>query len=127
MSETLDWSFKAHISNGLTAVASGKMILSAQGKIVVTVPKKDGSAGTATVHVQPGDGGQFLLITSTVYEDLEYKVDSVTTPRVLDGAHILVGSGAVSLLGDTQNTFVFENNGTEDATVTILVGRDATL
>jgi len=38
----------------------------------------------------------------------------------------LIGSGAVSLLGDTQNEFEFTNNTPDEVTINILVGRDAT-
>jgi hypothetical protein len=44
----------------------------------------------------------------------------------LDGPHVLIGAGAVALLGATQNSIEFTNGGSEDATVNILVGRDAT-
>ena len=35
-----------------------------------------------------------------------------------------IGSGAVSLLGNTQNQFEFSNGGAETVTVDILVGRN---
>ena len=54
------------------------------------------------------------------------EVDGSGTTVTLDGAHVLIGSGAVSLLGNTQNQFVFSNAGSGDVTVDILVGRDAT-
>jgi hypothetical protein len=79
----------------------------------------------ATVNVQPGDSGvKFLQVTAGSYEDLTYKVDG-GTQRTLDAPLLLIGGGAVALLGATQKQFEFTNAGATAVTVNILVGRDA--
>ena len=123
MSEKISWSFKVQVTGGPSVVASDTLEVDAYDKIEAVIP----AAGSATINVQPGDGAQFLLITATAYEDLTYEVDPSddTTVVTLDAAHVLIGEGAVSLLGATQNQFVFSNASAADVTVSILVGRDA--
>jgi len=126
MSETISWSFKVQVTGGPSLNATDTIDVDAYDKIVATVKKKNGGAGKATIDIQPGDAAQILLITSTLYEDLTYEVDSSGSTEDLDGPLVLIGAGAVSLLNDTQNQIVFTNNNTSnDATVTVLVGRNA--
>lgn len=83
--------------------------------------------GTAIADIQPGDPGDVLaiLIKSDNYTSITYAVD-MGAPIDLDGPLMLVGPGAVSLLGATCNVFTFINAGTEDAAnITILVLRNA--
>ena len=96
----------------------------AYDKIDIELPATNPS--TATVKIQPGDQAQLLLITSSLYNaDLTYKVDGSGSPIPLDGPLFLVGEGAVSLLGATQQEFKFTNKTSEPASITILVGRNA--
>lgn len=53
-----------------------------------------------------------------------YEVNGTTVP--LDGPHVLIGAGAVALLGESIGMLKFSNGTSEDATVSILAGRDAT-
>ncbi|MGB7539950.1 MAG: hypothetical protein WBM17_15525 [Anaerolineales bacterium] len=123
MSEKIVWSFKAQVSGGPTLSVTDTIEMDAYDKIDATIPKN--SVATA-VEVQPGDGAKFLLILAASYEDLTYKVDDRVGAITLDGPHILIGEGAVSLLHDTQNTLTFTNaNATTDNKVSILVGRTA--
>lgn len=110
------------VVKGPKVSASDTIEVDAYDKIEAVIPV----GGSATVNVQPDDGAQFLLVRAGSYENLTYEVDGSGTTVTLDGLHVLIGSGAVSLLGSTQKQFVFSNGGIADVTVDILVGRDAT-
>jgi hypothetical protein len=116
----ISWSLKVQVTGGPSVAASDTIEVDAYDVLEATVAAGD----SETINVQPGDDAQFLLITATSYKDMTYTVDG-GSGITLDGAHVLIGEGAVSLLGSTQNQFVFSNAGTEDVTVSILVGRDA--
>jgi hypothetical protein len=67
------------------------------------------------------------LITATSYRGLSYKVSTTTADEItLDGPHVLIGSGAVALLVNTPDKFLFANTEATDAKISILVARDAT-
>lgn len=121
MAEKITWALNVQVTGGPKVAASNSMEVNAYDKVETVVPAND----SATVDVQPGDGAKFLLVAAGAYENLTYVVDG-GDPITLDGPHVLIGSGAVSLLGDTQNQFVFTNSGGEDLSVSILVGRNAT-
>lgn len=122
MPNTITYSFTANVSGGPSLTESASVTVEAYDQIEVAVPAGD----STTVDVQPGDGGQLLVITASDYVNITYAVDGSSTIRELDGPHILIGSGAVALLGATQNSIEFSNGGGDEATVCILVGRDAT-
>ncbi len=121
MPESINWTLNVQVVGGPQVSASDAITVGAYDKIEAVVP----SNGGTTVNVQPGDGAQFLLITASSYEHLTYQVDVSVTPITLDGPHLLIGAGAVSLLGATQNQFTFSNSDGGDITVSVLVGRDA--
>lgn len=120
MSKKISWSFKVQVAGGPSLAASDTIEVDAYDVLEAVVA----AGGSETLNVQPGDDAQFLFIMSTSYKDMSYEVDGGSAVT-LDGAHVLVGEGAVSLLGATQNEFKFTNGGGEDVTVSILVGRDA--
>lgn len=131
MPEQITWSFNAKVVDGPQLGDSQALKVEAYDKIDVTIPGgEDAAPGAMTIDVQPGDSGQvrFFLMTSTFYhEKLTYKVDG--GPEVmLDAPLLLIGLGAVKLLGSTQRKFAFANKAgtTKTANVKILVGRDAT-
>jgi hypothetical protein len=98
----------------------------AYDKIGVNVPGE----GSATVEVQPSEEKgrvQFLLINSDQFDDdLTYKVNDLTDVIKLDAPQVLVGDGAVGLLGEPPNKLVLTNDLTQDANIEIIVGRKAT-
>ena len=57
------------------------------------------------------------------HEDLSYDLSG--SPIALDGPHVLIGAGAVSLLGGATS-LTFTNNTGADAVIEILIGRDST-
>lgn len=127
----IDWSFSVTVAGGPKFSATRSVQVDAYDKVDALVPKKaeGGAAGAATVSVQPGGAGkvQFLLITSSVYDDkLTYKVDGGAEVK-LDEPQLLAGDGVVALLNTTQKEFVFKNDmePPQDATVQILAGRRA--
>ncbi|HEV2860970.1 MAG TPA: hypothetical protein VGX48_08195 [Pyrinomonadaceae bacterium] len=128
MAGKIDWSFNVVVAGGPKFSASRSIQVDAYDKVDALVPKKgEGGAGAATVGVQPGGEGkvQFLLITSSVYDDkLTFKVDGGSEVK-LDEPQLLVGDGAVRLLNQTQKEFVFKNDidPPADASVQILAGR----
>lgn len=121
MPEKISWTLNVQVLGGPKVSAADVIEVDAYDRVEAVVP----ASGSVTVDVQPAAGAQFLLTTASSYENLTYTVDG-GTPVTLNGAHVLIGSGAVGLLGTTQNQFVFNNGGAEDVTVNILVGRDAT-
>jgi hypothetical protein len=80
--------------------------------------------GKATVSVKPtaAINVEFLLITSTLYEDLSYRVGDKGDFIVLDQPQLLAG-GIAQTLTASKESFEFENKGEKDAQVTIIVGR----
>ena len=122
MPKKISWTLNVQVVGGPKVSAADIMEVEAYDKIEAVAPAGD----SVTVNVQPGDGALFLLITASSYENLNYEVDASGNPVTLDGTHVLIGSGAVSLLGGTQNQFIFSNGGAANITVEILVGRQAT-
>ena len=123
MSEQLKWSYSVQAVRGPAISGNGILEVDAYLKLNVTVPAE----GTLDVEVLPNGGGsvQLLVINpAKPSKDLTYIVNAVNVP--LDGPHVLIGAGAVSLLAATIGTLQFENAGAEDAEISILVGRDAT-
>ncbi|MBE9534876.1 MAG: hypothetical protein IMF03_07730 [Proteobacteria bacterium] len=136
MSEKINWTTNVQVLQGPKISAIQTVPVEAYDKIEVVIPGgEEGSPEEATVEVQPGDLGdiKLLLISSDQYSSkLTYTVkDSGGTEGAtdveLDSLQVLVGKGAVGLLGVTPVTMEFSNGmGTDkNATITILVGRMA--
>lgn len=125
MSETIKYSFSIQVAGGPKVAEADTIEVEAYDMLEVEVPDSGTSGGVATVNVQPGDSGvKFLQITADSYEDLTYEVDGGSS-QTLDGPLLLIGEGAVALLGATQKQFEFTNAGATAIVVNILVGRDA--
>jgi len=65
-----------------------------------------------------------IINPATPSADLTYEVSG--TAIALDGPHVLLGAGAVALLGAGTSSLTFTNNLADPAAIEILVGRDAT-
>jgi hypothetical protein len=123
MAEKLAFSYSVQAVGGPTVAGGGTMLVDSYAKLNVVVPKKK----TLEVEVQPGAGSglQILLIQPTKPSaELSYK--SGSDSFVLDGPHLLIGSGAVSLLAASVGKLTFDNKSDTDAEISILAGRDAT-
>jgi hypothetical protein len=111
MSEKINWTLNVQVVGGPKISASQTLIVDAYDKIDVVIPGGDSTTpGTATVEVQPGGSGQvqFLLITSSLYDaNLTYSVDGGSAIQ-LDAPQLLMGNGAIGLLGSTQNQFALK-------------------
>lgn len=99
----------------------------AYDKILVNIEK---NITNKTVELQPSTSAgqvQFLMITATDYKNLSYKVNKGSKTFRLDAPHILIGTGAISMLDVAPALLLFSNDSTtQDAAIEILVGRDAT-
>jgi hypothetical protein len=124
MSEKITYSVKAEVADGPTVTVKNSIDVDAYDKIEATIPT-GGAATKVKVKVKPADDASFLLITASSYENISYKVDGGSSVD-LDGPHILIGKGAVGLLGGTQEEFEFTNSASTDTDISILAGRDAT-
>ena len=125
MSETIKYSFSIQVASGPKVADADQIEVEAYDMLEVEVPDSGTSGGVATVNVQPGDSGvKFLQITADSYKDLTYKVDGGSS-QTLDAPLLLIGEGAVALLGATQKQFEFTNAGATAIIVNILAGRDA--
>ena len=123
MPEKLNWSFAARVVGGPTIQRAGDVDVEAYVKLRVTIKK----GASQDVEVFPGAGGaaQLLVISPAVpSEKLTYEVGNAKVP--LDGPHIMIGSGAVGMLGAKVGTLKFENKTAQDAEIEIIAGRDAT-
>jgi hypothetical protein len=125
MSEQIRWAFNVQVVGGPKVSRSSILEVEAYDVLQVDVPDKDTNGGKATINVQPGDEGvKFLLIFTEKDTILTYKVDGGSS-NTLDENLLLIGEGAVKLLGSTQKVFEFTNGTVEPNTVHIYVGRKA--
>jgi hypothetical protein len=127
MSEKINWTLNVQVVEGPKTSASDTITVDAYDKIRVTVGV--GASESKVVEVQPGPAGrvQFLLIKSSQYGDaLTYKVNNAGNAIKLDAPQLLIGDGAVGLLGASPPTTLgFTNNLAQDANIEVLVGRKA--
>ncbi len=134
MPKNLSVSIEAGVSGGPSVSASHGIQITAYDSVEVTIPGAAdlGSATDVAVDVQPtAAAGQvlFLSISSSRYgANLEYDVGGGSTNVALDGPHVFVGQGAIALLGAVPEQLTFRNGLGDglNATLTILVGRQAT-
>jgi hypothetical protein len=131
MPTTMKAILRVEVSGSGTSSATHTVEAEAYDRIEISVPT--GSPNTATVDVQPGGAGQvqLLMLTASAYPadgsgaaQLTYTVDGGDSID-LDAPALMVGSGAVGLLGSV-NQIVLTNDSDEAVDVSIVVGRDAT-
>ena len=123
---TISWKLDVSVAGGPSEAVAQSLSAEAYDKIEVELtdgaPEQTVEIGAATGDVQ------FLLVTSTEYgTGLTYKVNATGNPsHALDGPLQLAGSGAIGLLDFAPTALLFTNGLGSNATVEILVGRDAT-
>lgn len=127
---SINWTLNVHVTDGPKVSATDALAVEAYDKISVVVAA---SEQDKQIEVQPSAGQvQFLLIKSTQYHatDLTYSVGAAEPTKAdrnkLDALQVLMGSGAVELLGSPPDKLFLYNDLAEDVTVEVLVGRDAT-
>lgn len=121
MPEKIAWSISARIDGGPQISKSEIIEVEAYEKFDLVLPK----SGKSTVEVQLGEGlAKFVLIAATKYTKISFAVDG-GTPIALDAPMMLIGAGAVNLLGKKLNTLDFENGNIEDVSIMMLVAGKA--
>lgn len=120
MAEKINWNFVVQALNGPSVSGAGNLEVEAYDKIAVTITAGE----TKQVNLVPS-GTVSLLVINPVVSNADLSYDVGGNAVALDGPHVLIGAGAVSLLGGAAN-LSFTNNTAADATVEILIGRDAT-
>jgi hypothetical protein len=134
MAATINWTLNVHVTGGPKVSATDQVDVDAYDKLgVIVAPTGDG-AGTE-LEVQPGGAGQvqFLLIKASVYHpsDLTYSVGVAepdkTKRKKLDTLQVLIGDGAVELLGAPPDKLFFYNDLADEVSIELLVGRHATI
>jgi hypothetical protein len=123
MAEKVSWTFAARVLGGPTIAQSGEVQVEAYVKVAVTIRK----GTTQNVEIFPGAGGSAQLVLVSPAKPSDKLTYELAGKKVaLDGPHVLIGSGAVGMLGATVGTLKFENQTGEDVDIAILAGRDAT-
>jgi hypothetical protein len=127
MPETIVCQLTVTLGSGPRWTSTRAIEVEATDVIRITV---EAGAEDKEVEVQPGSEVRVLFISpDPPSEKLNYATESGATERhTLDEPHLLPGTGAVGLLGGNAppTSLFFTNEGAVDASVTILVGRDAT-
>lgn len=120
MAETISWNYVAQALNGPAISGAGDLTVDAYDKINVTIT----AGATQQVNLTPS-GTVSLLVINPAAPDVKLTYKIGANNIALDAPHVLIGTGAVSLLGGATN-LSFTNNTGADATIEILLGRDAT-
>lgn len=121
MSETIKWNFVAQVLKG-PSISGADSINGIDAYDKFDISLEDGL--TQTVNLTPGGTTSLMIINpGTPHASLTYELDG--NPVALDGPHVLIGTGAVGLLGGATS-LDFTNNSGDEATIEILVGRDST-
>ena len=121
MSETIKWNFVTQVLKGPSVSAAAAIDeIDAYDKFEIALA----DTGSQVVNLTPGGTTSLLVINPRPpHADLSYELDG--NPVALDGPHVLIGTGAVSLLGGATS-LTFTNNTGADAVIEILIGRDST-
>lgn len=122
MPETIKWNFVTQVLQGPSVSAAGSIVnADAYDKFEVELL----DTVTQVVNLVPAGADISLLVINPKKPDAKLSYDLSGTPVILDGPHVLIGKGAVSLLGGATS-LTFTNSTGADAVIEILVGRDST-
>lgn len=124
MAESIRYTQTVQVTDGPSLSKTALLSSEAYDVISACIEK---TTGPTTINIQPGGTGDVVLlfITSDLYEDLTYTVDSEVTEIDLDMPQLFLG-GQIALLGETCNALKFTNDSaTTDANVKIIVARSA--
>jgi hypothetical protein len=120
MPETIKWNIVTQVLSGPSVSAAASMDVDAYDKFDITI------ADTITQAVDLVPAATIsLLVINPQTPDANLSYDLGGTPVALDGPHVLIGEGAVSLLGGATS-LSFTNSTGAEAVIEILIGRDAT-
>lgn len=124
--EKVTWAAHIDVSAGPKLSVGDTLEVEAYDKVRVTL--EDGATGVV-VDLQPGDAGQvvLLVVSASAYDPpVTWSPDGGTTSVALDAPLVLVGTGAVGLIGTAPKQFQWTNATGALVNVEILIGRDAT-
>lgn len=122
MSETIKWNFVTQVLQGPGVSAADSITdVDAYDKFDISLA----DTVTQAVNLVPAGGNISLLVINPKPPHANLSYDLGGNTIALDGPHVLIGSGAVSLLGGATS-LTFTNTTGADAVIEILVGRDAT-
>jgi len=133
MGHKISWSVDAAVEDGPRLKASQTVEVGAYDKVKGVVVKKDqgtNQPGSTTLEVQPSaqtDAIRFFSITSDRYgKDLVFTVmNGGVADAALEGPLVVVGEGIGALLQKAPKKLKFTNGMDHDATIEVMVGRDA--
>lgn len=134
---TVNLAVSIQVVGGPQLAVSTTKSVEAYDKTGVVIDPGGAAAVEKEVYIQPGDAAQvsLIVITSSLYgPEITYVASDGTDdsdPIVLDEPQIMLGSGAVGLLGVAPKILKFKNehpagDASKKAAIEILVGRDAT-
>ncbi|HEX7151237.1 MAG TPA: hypothetical protein VF618_07095 [Thermoanaerobaculia bacterium] len=109
------------VSDGPRINFKNQLEVDAYDRIDVSVPSDN---TPVNAEVQPGSTVTFLLIRSSVSNDLVTLKNG--TAQISLASPIVLAGGGVGLLAAPAKTLTFTNDSGTDAKITVLVGRDAT-
>jgi hypothetical protein len=121
MPEKIAWSMSARVDGGPQISINEILEVEAYEKVNVILPGQK----KTTIEVQQSEGlARLILIAPDKYEKLHFSVDG-GSPIALDHPIMLVGEGAVNLLGKKQNVLEFNNENPDNVSVMMLVAGKA--
>lgn len=124
MPELISWMVSIRARSGPQIMRNGDLPVDAYEKISVTLEHDDEAEVTVAPGKWAGVTGLFVD-ASTFDEKLTLKLKDGKTIK-LDGPLILIGAGAVSVLGDQDAVITLKNATDDTLTVSLLVARDPT-
>ena len=128
MGQKINVTVSVQVVGGRNLSENQSIDVDAVDSIDVELDKKGGPGATKSVEVHPSETSEkikLFMVTAKQYDGkVSYKLSN--TKVILDAPHVLMGAGAVSLLGKNSQKIELANDGTEKASITILVGRAAT-
>ena len=124
MAEIIRWMYSVRAEGGPSAALDGQLSVDGYEKLNVNVP----ATSAMTVTLGPGTWADILSLVVSAGDmsgSLTVEPDGAATVP-LDAPIVLLGPGAVALLGTGDAVLTFVNTGAEDILVDIFVARDAT-
>ena len=125
MAETINWLYSVRADRGPTAALNGTLTADAYEKISITLAP----GASQDVTIGPGtwaDILSFVVSADDLSGAITVEPDGAAAAVPLDAPFVLLGAGAVSLLGAGNATVTLENTGADEASIDIFVARDAT-
>ncbi len=121
MAETIKWNFVTQVLHGPSVSAAGSFDeVNAYDKFNIEIA----DTVTQAVNLVPADSISVLVINPKK-PDKNLTYDLSGSDVALDGPHVLIGTGAVGLLGGATS-LTFTNATGADAVIEILIGRNST-